>query len=82
MTAADVLTPLQAALYARLTGDAALMADISGVYDGPREGTAYPYVVLGEVIETADNALGQFGSESLVTLHVWSRAQGFKEGLE
>jgi hypothetical protein len=78
----DVLTPLQQAIFARLTGDAALMAVITGVFDGAPEGTAYPYVVLGEVIETPDNAHGAFGADSVVTLHVWSKATGYKEGLE
>lgn len=82
MIPADVLTPLQSALYARLTGDTALMAQVVDVVDGAPEGTAYPYVVLGEVIETPNNALGEFGADSVITLHVWSKSDGYKEGLE
>lgn len=82
MTAVDVLGPLQSALYARLSGDATLATMVTGIFDGTPEGTAYPYVDLGEAIETPRNALSEFGAESVVVLHVWSRQRGYNEGLE
>jgi hypothetical protein len=70
---------LQKAIYSALNGDAALSALVTGVYDDVPEGTAYPYVVLGE--DTGIN----FGSKTLdgleytLTIHAWSQYRGRKE---
>lgn len=79
MTNSSALTPVQEALFARLTADSALMSVVTGVHDTVPEPTLYPYVVLGEAIETPDNQLGQFGSRLSVTLHTWSRYRGMAE---
>ncbi|WP_431888735.1 DUF3168 domain-containing protein [Nocardiopsis alba] len=79
MTSPSALDAVQAALYARLTGDAELMALVSGVYDDVAEGTPYPYVALGESMETPDNTHDGKGRSTVVTLHVWSRYAGFTE---
>lgn len=76
------LGALQAALFARLTGDATLMGLVTGVYDGVPEGTAPPYVTLGEGTEVEWNTFDRRGHEATVTLHVYSEAAGFKEALE
>lgn len=89
--ATDVLWPVQAAFYARLTADEQL-ADLlgsteafPGVYDEVLKGAPYPHIVHGQAIETPRNAHGRFGSEVLLTEHVWTRdvpgARGFKKGL-
>lgn len=73
-------TPTQAAVYAKLTGDSMLMTMVEGVFDGEApEGTAYPYVTLGDAIETPDNAHGAFGRQTVQTLHVWSEYRGYAE---
>lgn len=72
---------VQQAIYDRLTGDATLGALIAGVFDHVPEGTAYPYVTLGEVITTPDNRHGGFGRSVVATLHVWTQARGFAEAL-
>lgn len=80
MTPYTALTPTQAALYAVLTGDATLASMVTGVFDGEApEGTACPYIIVGEAIETPDNAHGAFGRQTLQTLHVWSEYAGFAE---
>lgn len=76
IVAADLLWPLQVALYQRLSGALSVP-----VHDGPPEGSTYPYVVLGEVVETPRNAHDRYGAEVLATLHVWSQSDGYKEGL-
>lgn len=74
------MTPTQSAIYTVLTGDSMLSTMITGVYDGVApEGTAFPYVLIGEAIETPDNAHGQFGRQTVQTLHVWSEYAGFAE---
>ncbi|MEV1006130.1 DUF3168 domain-containing protein [Streptomyces sp. NPDC049881] len=72
--------PVQRALYARLNGDDELSGLVSGVHDGAPEPAPYPFVVLGEAMETPDNSHSGYGRQTVVTLHVWSRARGFAEG--
>lgn len=73
--------PVQAAYYARLTGDAALMDLISGVFDYVPEDRPYPYVQIGEATEIPDNRHDGFGRETTQTLHVWSRYRGYAQAL-
>jgi len=81
VTAPAPMGPVQAAYYAALTGDALLMNLVTGVFDNVPEGQAYPYVVLGEGTEIADNRHGGFGRQTTQTLHVWSRYRGYSQGL-
>jgi hypothetical protein len=71
--------PIQAALYGALTGDSTLMGLVTGIYDWVPEGTATPYVVIGETIATPRNAHDRFGRRSVTTIHVWSTHHGFSE---
>lgn len=80
MTAPTALGPVQAAVYARLTGDATLLALITGVYDFVPESVEFDYVVIGEATEIPDNRHGGFGRETTITLHVWSRYRGHSRG--
>ncbi|GAA2609608.1 DUF3168 domain-containing protein [Actinomadura fulvescens] len=73
------LTPTQAAIYAALTSDLLLMDMVNGVYDGVPEDVPRPYVLLGDAIETPDNAHGAFGRQTVQTLHAWSDYHGYAE---
>ncbi|MFC8442665.1 DUF3168 domain-containing protein [Streptomyces griseoincarnatus] len=79
MTAESAMRPVQAAVYARLTGDATLMALITGVFDFVLDD--YPYIVIGEATEVPDNRHGGFGRQTVITLHVWTQAEGHGPGL-
>lgn len=68
------LFPLQQALYGRLTASLSCP-----VYDQVPEGAAYPYVTLGEDTAADWSTKLTPGQEVTHTLHVWSRAAGFKE---
>ena len=74
---------LQTALYSTLTGGT--LTDISGtsiatkVYDDVPEGTAYPYIVLGEETAIPVGAKDTDGHEHTLTFHVWSQYRGRKE---
>ncbi|PSK47976.1 hypothetical protein B0E38_06453 [Streptomyces sp. 111WW2] len=81
MTAPAPMLPVQTAVYARLKDDATLTGMISGIYDYVPEDVAYPFVVIGEALETPDNRHGGFGRQTVVTLHVWSRYQGYSQAL-
>lgn len=75
-------TPVQAAIFAKLTGSATLVGLLGGpnVYDGTApESAPRPYVIIGESIETPDNAHGAFGRQTVMTINVWSDYQGFAE---
>jgi hypothetical protein len=75
------MLPVQQAIYAKLTGDPTLMGLINGVWDYVPEKDAYPYLVIGEAVETPDNRHGGFGRQTVVTLHVWTQYHGHSKGL-
>lgn len=67
---------LQKALYEALSGTIS-----ATVYDTPPENTNKPYVIIGEATGIPDNWHGGFGWDILSTLHVWTKAHGFKSAL-
>ncbi|WP_238698072.1 DUF3168 domain-containing protein [Streptomyces sp. E5N91] len=81
MTAPSTMGPVQRALYSALSEDATLTALITGVYDFVPEPSPFPYIAIGEATEVPDNAHGRFGRQTVVTLHVWTRARGHTVGL-
>lgn len=81
MSAPAPMLAVQSAVYARLKGDVTLTGMISGVYDYVPETAAYPFVVIGEALETPDNRHGGFGRQTVITLHAWSRYQGYAQVL-
>ncbi|MFG2307668.1 DUF3168 domain-containing protein [Streptomyces sp. NPDC048566] len=77
----SVLLPLWDAVLARLTGDEELMSLATGVVDWVEEGRPYPYIVIGEAVETPDNSHDSHGSNTVITLHVWSKYRGYAQAL-
>lgn len=75
------MAPVQAAVLQRLKTDSALSALITGVYDYLPEETPFPYVMVGEATDTADNSHDRFGRQTVVTLHVWSQYRGYAQAL-
>jgi hypothetical protein len=76
-SAADAIN---AAVYSRLSGDATLLATATGgVHDDVFDATSFPYVQIGDTIETPWDAFGNQGRTNLVTIHTWSQYQGAKE---
>ncbi|WP_060877796.1 DUF3168 domain-containing protein [Streptomyces scabiei] len=76
------LWPLQLAVVGRLRADAPLTALVSGVFDEVPEDQAHPYVTLGSITETVDDAHNQRGLEAQMELHIWSRYAGYKEAAD
>jgi len=80
--------PFQQAIYNRLTGNAPIMAVVSGVYDKAPQaidsgsGAAFPFVTIGDDIITAWAADDWSGGEAVARIHVWSRYGGNKEAAE
>jgi hypothetical protein len=77
----SALLPLQAAVRTALKADTQLRGLVQGVVDWVDEGQAYPYIVLGEAIETPDNSHDSHGSNTVITLHVWSKYRGYAQAL-
>lgn len=76
---------LQAGIYSALTGDAPLMALVTGVYtdpqqvEAPESDAAFPYVTIGEDVGTAWDTTTDFGSSASVIVDAWSRSHNFTE---
>jgi hypothetical protein len=73
--------PTQDGIRDALLADVPLMDLINGVFDWVNEKQPYPYIVIGEAVETPSNAHDRFGSEVLETLHIWDRNRGFASSL-
>jgi hypothetical protein len=71
--------PLQKAIYQTLSGDATLMGLVTGVYDRPPQGSAFPYITLGESEGRDWSTKTTSGMEQIVSQHVWSREGGRKQ---
>ena len=80
--AGSALFEVQKAAYATLTGDAALMAKVTGIFDAVPDDRAFPYVTIGDETETGFNAFSKIGKVVVLTLHVWSQYQGFRQADE
>jgi hypothetical protein len=79
---APSLAALQDALYAALASSAALQALIgvpARVFDHVPDGTAFPYVEIGEVSARRFDSASRNGLDCTVTLNVWSRYSGRRE---
>jgi len=70
------------AVYTALTGNAALMAKITGVYDVVPEGTAGPYIALGYSQSLRGRLLDDTERAWYLNIDIWSEYQGRKEILE
>ena len=75
--------PLQQAIYSRLNGDTELVTTLGAdVYDRVPDSAAFPYVVIGDVTEVANDTMGRTGRDLTVTVHAWSQYAGNKEILQ
>lgn len=70
---AQPLNALQAGIYARLTGYAALTSVIGSgkVFDHVPQGQAAPYVVIGEDAVAGADCKSSNGWEFIITIHCW-----------
>jgi|SRR5690606_2996377 len=66
---------LQQAVYDQLSG----YPGMPTVYDDVPGDAAFPYVVIGDDTHIPFDTDDSLGSESTLTLHVWSRYRGKKE---
>ena len=76
-TAPSPMLGVQGAIWSLLSTDPELVGLPAAVYDYVPEDVPYPFVVIGEAIETPDNRHGGFGRETVPTLHVWDQYRGY-----
>lgn len=79
---ATAVRPLQTAIYQALTSRPGLMSRVSGVFDEVQETEACPYVSIGTITETADDAHDRQGLDAVVVIHVWSTYPGNAEAAD
>lgn len=70
---------LQGAIVGRLSADTGIAAVVSGVYDHVPQGTAFPYIELGEDTFDQWDHDDANGFEGRVDIHTWSQYQGQKQ---
>ena len=73
---------LQKTVFSALTANAPLSARITGVYDQVPEGTAFPYVTIGEATATDWSTKTSTGQAHTLTLHAWSQSTGRQQAKE
>jgi len=71
---------LQEAVFTKLNSDSQLTNTLgASVYDEVPQGSAFPYVQLGEEVSTDYSTKDEVGGETTLNIHVWSRSHGAKE---
>lgn len=73
------LLAFQKAIYDRISGDATIIALISGVYDYPDEEQTFPFITIGSLNSVDFSTHTYNGLEYDLDVHVWSRKTGKKE---
>ena len=74
---------LQSTIYSTLSGDSTLTSTLgASVFDDVPESTSFPYVVLGEDNIQESGTKDVDGTDTTLTLHIWSEYKGSKETKE
>jgi Protein of unknown function (DUF3168) len=70
---------LQQALHAVLESDAALKAEVTGIFDHVPQDQPLPYVVIGDDVTSDWSAKDFNGTEHRLAIHVWAHGPGRKQ---
>jgi hypothetical protein len=76
---------VQKAIYDALAGNSGLASVVTGVYDNVPQAidsgatSAFPYVTIGEDVNTEWDTDDSTGLQASITIHVWSRVKGRKQ---
>lgn len=76
------LLDIQKGIYDKLTGDATLMALITGVFDEVPKDQEFPYVAIGTATEVKFNTFDKQGRDVTEEIYAYSQYDGFKECLQ
>lgn len=69
-------------IYDVLIADITLMGLVTGVFDKVPKTQEYPYIELGQGIETKFNTFDRQGRNAQIFVNIYSQYEGFKEALE
>ena len=75
----DFAVTLQTTVYNALLADATLVSAVTGIYDFVPEGTAFPYVKVGDQTMVDDGTKNKKGNDFTLMVHAFSRYRGSKE---
>ena len=75
----DFAVTLQTAVYNALSADATLVSAVTGIYDFVPEGTAFPYVKVGDQTMVDGGTKNKKGNDFTLMIHTFSRYRGSKE---
>lgn len=80
MSGSPSLTTLQTAVYSALLSDLGIvsLAGAGKVFDRVPEGTAFPYITIGDVTAKDYDSQTFDGLETTITVHSWARGAGRK----
>tara|TARA_R110000803_G_scaffold198432_1_gene262171 strand:+ start:249 stop:653 length:405 start_codon:yes stop_codon:yes gene_type:complete len=71
---------LQKAIFTALSGNTTGLSGANvSIFDDVPEGTAYPYVVIGEETAAENSTKTLDGQEYTLTIHAWSQYRGRRE---
>lgn len=70
---------VQQLIYDVLAADSALQSLGAPVYDNVKQGSAYPYVAIGEDLHNEWDTFTSIGSDCSVSVHTWSRQRGRRQ---
>src|ERR1044071_10259845 len=73
---------LQRAIYEALSSSDELNAVVTGIFDEVPNDQEEPYIEIGEIIETPEDAFGSEGANCVVTLQYFSAEGGKRESQE
>ena len=73
------LNSVQAAIFAALNGNVTWDSSNVPVYDLAPPGTAYPYVLIGDDVDTPFDSHSTPGTSTDLTIDVWTKSEGRKD---
>jgi len=81
MAVGTAISIVQVALSSKLSGDSTLMALVSIIRDqaSVAQNQVFPYITIGDIVETQDDTLSTRQYDQDCTLHIWTQSSGFKQ---
>jgi len=69
----DAQLAVQTGIYSALTGDAPLMALVTGIYDIVPEKQVFPFITIGEMTQVDDSTASVSGMDLTLMIHIWDQ---------
>lgn len=79
---ATSMLEIQTSIFEKLEDSSSLDSLVTGIFDDVPDDQPFPYISISEVSENNFNTFDRDGKESVFTISIWSRYEGFKECYE